>query len=242
MAHLLVTLAAQLKVWEEAYEIIDGLPIPVANPSRGRLRKCFTDEEANLGRGGVGKGWYYGVCLLGCVTASGVMTGFVTSPAGTNEHWLANALFSWRHDSRAILIDMEITASARKHGRQITGPAGHHLSPTTAGIAVTDLYLADQGFQGTVWQVTWKTRCGATVMTQHDLGRPDRRRFHRDRRCFETVFAILTNVLHIKYPKARTEAGLVTHLVTSCIALNLGIYLNRLFGRPDFAIGTLFRG
>lgn len=242
MAQLLFTLAEKLNVWEEAYEIIDGLPIPVANPSRGRLRKCFTEEEANVGRGGAGKGWYYGVCLLGCVTASGVMTGFVTSPAGNNEHWLANDLFSWRHDPTAVPVDVEITASARKHSRQITGSTGHHLSPTTAGIAVTDVYLMDQGFQGAVWRETWKTKCGATVMTQHDLARRERRRFHRARRCIETAFAVLTDVLHIKYPKARTEAGLITHVVTSCTALNLGIYLNRLFGRPDMALGTLFRG
>lgn len=242
MDMLLFALAEKLSVWEEAYEIIDGLPIPVASTGRGRRRRCFTPEEANIGRGGVGKDWYYGVSLLGCVTASGVMTGFVTSPANSAERWSATALMSWRSNPMAVPMGIEATASARRHSRQITGPVGHQLSPMTAGEAVTGVYLADKGFSGAEWQHAWRTRYGATVVTPDQVEPHARHWFHDARQRIETVFATLTEVLHIKHPRSRTEEGLRTHLVSVCTALNLGIYINRMYARADLALGTLFRG
>jgi hypothetical protein len=49
-------------------------------------------------------------------------------------------------------------------------------------------------------------------------------------------------VLHITFPRARTEAGLITRILCACTALNLGILIKRRSGRPDLALGTLFRG
>lgn len=242
MAQLFFDLNEKLEVWKDVFEIFDGISIDLARPQRGVRRKCFTDEEAGIGRGGVGKGWYYGVCFLGCVSDSGVLTGFVTAPAGNNEHWLAHDLLSWRADPTAVPAAVELEASAKRHSRQITGPTGHHLSPTTAGEAVTGVYLADQGFRGAIWEETWKTTCHATVITQAGSNRGDRRRFHRARRRIETVYNALTDTLHIRYPRSRTEQGVIAHLMATCTALNMGIYLNRLFGRDDLAIGTLFRG
>lgn len=242
MSDLFLVLAEQLKVWEEAYEIIDGLPIPVASPRRGRRRRCFTQDEADIGRGGVGKDWFYGVSMLACVSASGVMTGFVTTPANGSERWAANALISWRANPTVVPVEIELSATAREHSRQIVGSRGHLLSPTTAGETVTGVYLADQGFRGASWQETWRTRCGATVITQDHVTAEDRHWFHDARQRIETVFATLTDVLHIKYPRARSEQGLITHLVSVCTALNLGIYINRIYGRDDLRLGTLFRG
>ena len=58
----------------------------------------------------------------------------------------------------------------------------------------------------------------------------------------KSEYGVLTDVLHLRFPRARTEAGLITRLVATCAALNLGIYVNRRYGRPDLAHGTLFRG
>lgn len=241
LAKLLHALAAQLAVWEEAYEILDGLPIPLASPPRGQHRRCFDQDEATIGRSSSGNAWYYGVSLLGCVTASGVMTGFVTTPANCGERWAATALLSWRADPTAVPVDVEVAARARHHSSQIVGPVGHQLSPATAGEQVTGVYLADRNFTGTLWHETWQTRCGATVITQDRVAPQDRHWFHDARQRIETVFAVLTTVLHIKYPRARSEQGLVTHLVSACAALNLGIYINRMYGRRDLQHGTLFR-
>ena len=111
----------------------------------------------------------------------------------------------------------------------------------TAGVPVTDVYLADRGFAGADWRQAWDARYHATVITPDTLPPRARRWFHHARQGIETVNAVLTDVLHIRYPRARTEAGLITRLTSKCAALNLGILLNRHFTRPDLALGTLFR-
>lgn len=242
MTRLLHDLAAQLKVWEEPYEIIDGLPIPLASPPRGQHRRCFDQDEADIGRSSSGKDWYYGVSLLDCVTASGVITGFVTAPAKSGERWAATALFSWRADPAVPPIEIEQTAKTRRRSHRPVGPLGHHLSPTTAGDVVTGIYLADRNFTGDAWQDAWRTLCGATVITQDQISSMYLHWFHDARQRIETVFAVLTSVLHIKYPRVRSEQGLIMHLVSACTALNLGIYTNRMYGRRDLQHGTLFRG
>jgi hypothetical protein len=48
--------------------------------------------------------------------------------------------------------------------------------------------------------------------------------------------------LYLAYPKAKTMWGLVCRVAAKCAACNLGIRLNREFGRPDLALATLFPG
>lgn len=242
MAALMHALAARLGAWAEWFEIVDGLPVPVAQWVRGKRRRCFLPEEAELGHGGVGKAFYYGVSLLACVTGSGVITGFVTAPANDGERWQLSALLSYRHDPRAVPMGIEAVPSAAAHGHALVGPVGHQLSPVTAGVPVTDVYLADPGFAGADVQRAWAERYGATVLTAAQVAAGTRHWFHHARQLIETVNAVLVDTLHIRYPRARTEAGLITRLTTTCAALNLGILVNRRFGRNDLALGTLFRG
>lgn len=242
LAEVMHALAARLDAAEEWFEIIDGLPVPVAPWVRGKRRRCFLPEEAERGHGGTGETFSYGVCLLACVTGSGVLTGFVTAPANDAERWQLSALLSYRHDPSAVPLDVDAIPSAAAHGRELVGPVGHQLSPLTAGVPVTDVYLADRGFVGEDWQDAWAARYGATVITRAQVPAPLRRMFHTARRVIETVNAVLVDTLPIRFPRARTEAGLITRLVATCAALNLGILVNRRFGRDDLALGTLFRG
>lgn len=242
MAALLHTLAGWLGAAEEWFEIIDGLPVPVAQWVRGKRRRCFTPEEAELGHGGTGAGFSYGVSLLACVTGSGVITGFVTAPANDGERWQLSALLAWRHDPTAVPLDVDAIPAAVQHGRALVGPVGHHLSPTTAGVPVTGVYLADRGFGGTDWHQAWAGRYRATVVTRDQVNADTRHWFHHARQCIETVNSVLTDTLHIRFPQARTEDGLITRLIATCAALNLGIFVNRRNHRQDLAHGTLFRG
>lgn len=242
MAHLQQDLVERLHGYEEPYEITDGLPIPLASPTRGQRRRCFTQDEADIGRSSSGKNWYYGVEMMTSITAMGVITGFVTAPARNGERWLANALYSWRADPTAPPIDIELAPKSRRRSHPPVGPHGHFLSPTSAGPIVTGVYLADGNFTGEEWRQAWKTRCGATVITQDRIDRELIHWLHDARQRIETVFAELTTTLHIKNPLVRSERGLVTHLVSTCTAFNVGIYINRLYDRDDLRIGTLFRG
>src|SRR5437764_10745536 len=77
------------------YEVLDTVPVPLMRRCRGDRQHLF-GLEAAIGQGGSDKDWYYGVSLLGAVTPSGFLSGFVLGPANTQERWLAEALLRWR--------------------------------------------------------------------------------------------------------------------------------------------------
>ncbi len=55
------------------------------------------------------------------------------------------------------------------------------------------------------------------------------------RQAVETTFNTLTS-LGLAFPRARSYWGLLTRLAAKVVALNLGVYLNHLFGRPPYAV------
>src|SRR6266851_4483323 len=66
-----------------------------------------------------------------------------------------------------------------------------------------------------------------------------RRWWSAARQVVETTFANLSESFGLKYPDAHTGWGLLMRVAAKVAAYNLGILLNRLFGRPDFACATL---
>jgi hypothetical protein len=62
------------------------------------------------------------------------------------------------------------------------------------------------------------------------------------RQLIETVNAGLVEGLHLAFPRARTPWGLLTRVAAKLVSFNLAIWLNRLFGRPELAVATLFPG
>jgi hypothetical protein len=59
------------------------------------------------------------------------------------------------------------------------------------------------------------------------------------RQVVETTFAHLTESFGLKYPGAHSTWGLLMRVSAKVAAYNLGILINRLLGRPDFAFATL---
>jgi hypothetical protein len=78
------------------YEVVDGVPVPLARRCRGLRRRLFTCEDAGLGRGGSGRTRYFGVHRLAAVHPARVVTGFVLGPPATGARWLLDALRRWR--------------------------------------------------------------------------------------------------------------------------------------------------
>jgi hypothetical protein len=243
-ALLMHQLLPALGVDQDAFEIVDGLAVPVANPTRGVRQAAFTAEEAALGHGGVGKQLYYGVAVLLSIAASGPITGLTVAPANTDERWLLSEFLTWRQDPTAPpLAAGDLTRRDARHRRRtLQGPTGPVLSPVTAGHARTNVYLADRGFGGAAWQTTWHTELAATVITPEQVPSPVRRAFRRARHLIETVNDALVRIFHLRYPNAHTQEGLITRIIAKCTAFNLGMTINRRFQRPDFALGTLFDG
>jgi len=228
-----------------AYEVLDGIPVPLLRRCRGIQHRLFRDEAA-IGRGGSDRDWYYGVKLLGAVDAYGFLSGFVVAPANTEERWSAEALFRWRRDPGLPLPNaaqmapiLGPTHRAGGHRQGPTGPIGPRSGVGEPGPAVT---IADLNYEGAAWNRHWRHDLGATVFTEAEyraLTEPDRRQaarwWHALRQTVETTFNLLAGSLGLKNPRARTLPGLYTRLGAKVAALNLMLFVNRLTGRLPFS-------
>ena len=231
-----------------AYEVLDGVPVPLMRRCRGDRHRCFRDEAA-VGCGGSDRDWYYGVKLLTSVNAHGLITGFVVGPATTEERWLGEALLRWRAFPQAAppkASDLEAVLGSRgpKRGPR-RGPSGPVGLARGVGQATAELYIADLGYAGEVWEAHWRADYGATVLTQaafDDLEGEAKleRQVHGLRQVVEMVNQGLDGQLGLKFPRARTWWGLLTRLAAKVAAYNVSLVLNHLHHRPTFAFVSPF--
>lgn len=228
------------------YEVVDGVPVPLARRCRGLRRKLFTCEAAGLGKGGSDRDWYCGVHPVAAVHPAGVLTGFAGGPADTGERWLAEALLRWRRDPlapqpTAAELAAVLGPSHRKGGARL-GPTGPLWGRTAAGRPAAGPYVLDLGFRSARWQAYWRAAYGAAGLTKADLpadATPAQRRALRHTVCsvrqvVETAFGGLTDRFGLEFPRARTLPGLLARLGAKVAAFNLSVYLNHLLGRPPF--------
>lgn len=240
-ARILVLLADLLTLGPAPYEVVDTIGVPLAQCCRGKRHRCFGDE-AGFGVGGSDHTFFYGCSLLLAVTPTGVITGFVVGPAGTQDRWLFDALVGWRADpTRPLWTVAELAmADSRHRSRHLkgTGVTGPRWWPESVGHAQRSIYLTDNGFSGPVWREHWLVDDRAEVIASRDAASAIVAH-HRRRQIVETINAALMDVFHLAFPGAKTMWGVVCRLATKCLAVNLGIWANRMFGRHDLAFTTL---
>lgn len=244
LVHLVAVIARQLQAYLAPYQVLDTVPVPLMRRCRGHRHRLFGDEAA-IGRGGSDKEWYYGCKLLVAVTDSGVITGFLLAPASTEEHWVAEAFLCWRaHGEAWPLSPQQLPKPYRRNGKKYVGPTGPLWPRSGVGLANPVPYITDNGFFGAWWQAHWQGDYGATLLTpkhyRGDQAQALRRQHSGWRQVVETINEHLEHVFGLSFPKARSKWGLLTRIAAKLVALNLGIWLNRHFGRPDFAFATLF--
>lgn len=243
MLFLLPRVAAILGAVLAPYQILDGAPVRLMRCCRGKQHRLF-GVEADIGRGGSDHEWYYGCQLLPAITADGVITGFVLGPAATEGHWLAEVLLCWRADPLATPWGPEQLPRRHRKGGQYVGPTGPVWPRQGVGMPSSGPYITDGGFFGKAWQTHWRLDYRAVVLTRQDYKGEEAEAAKRQhsgwRQMIETVNDALENVFGLSFPGARSVWGLLTRVVAKLLAFNLGIWLNRLFGRPDLALATLF--
>ena len=169
LAHLVPLVAARTAalLGSSAYEVLDGVPVPLARRCRGQRHRCFGPEAA-MGRGGSDKDWFFGQKLLLAVDAHGSITGAVSGPADTEEHWLADALFRWRRaplagPPTAAELDPVLGPAHRDAGHR-TGPTGPILLRGAVGAPADAVALGDQGYRGQNWAGHWRRAIGGETM------------------------------------------------------------------------------
>ena len=234
-----------------AYEVLDGVPVPLMRRCRGERHRLFA-QEAAVGRGGSDRDFYYGVKLFRAVDAHGLITGFVFGPANTEERWLADALLHWRRDpsapppTAAALAPVLDTLAYHQRPRQ--GPTGPLRPALAAGVPADGPYLADRGLTGQSWTPHWRRDYGACVLTKADYApRPTAadqaaasRWLSRLRQRIETLNQLLCDRFGLKFPRARSPWGLLARLGAKIAACNLALPINHLYHRPTFAVFDIF--
>jgi hypothetical protein len=228
-----------------AYEVLDGVPVPLMRRCRGERHRLF-GEEAGLGCGGSDREWYYGVQLLASGSPHGVLTGWLVGPANTEERWVAEAFFRWRRAPSApapTVAQLEPLLGRNHHPGGWVGPTGPLAPYLAVGAPAPGPYLADMGFAGARWGRHWWQHYGAAVLTKaayRALPTPAERYraahwLSSLRQVTETAFQWLTETFGLKYPRARTYWGLLTRLGAKVAAFNVAVHINILFARPRFA-------
>ena len=241
---LLEAVAEELGAYTSAYQAIDSVPVPLARRCRGDRHRLFADE-ASIGRGGSERDFYYGCKLLVSVSDDGVITGFILAPASTEDRWVAESFLCWRNDPLSSPSEpSDLPNPIRHNGRRYVGATGPIWLRSAVGRAVSDPYLGDNGFFGAFWQKHWSECYGANVLTPRNYIGSDSqsaRRQHSSRKqVVETINSHLEKVFGLHFPGARSKWGLLSRVAAKVVAVNLGIWLNRYFGRPDLAFATLF--
>ena len=241
---LIPLVARELRAATAAYEVLDTVAVPVARRCRGCRWRLLGDVAA-LGWGGSDKDWYYGCKLLLAVLPKGGVTGFVLAPASTEDRWLADALLSWRAAPHARPRQrQDLLRPTRPNGTPYVGPTGPRWPSAGAGSPSAGPYLADKGFAGAAWQAHWRQDYGATVLPPPKGRGPAQRRAKRQhsrwRQIIETINGRLAGTFGLHFPGARTPHGFLTRIAAKLAAVNLGLWLNRLFARPALALATLF--
>lgn len=242
LTHLVPLLARQLHAADTAYEVVDGVAVRLLRRCRGRAHRLF-GSEADIGKGGSDREWYYGLKLVLAVTAGGVITGFTAGPASTAEHWLVDALWCWRLDPTATPWTPANLPPSHRRGGSRRGPNGLVWPRDGAGRPGAALVVADRGYRGQVWRDHWRDDYGVQTLLADDYQGQTAATCQYEhaacRQVVETVNAHLIQTEHLHYPGARTVWGLRTRLAAKLAAYNVGRWLTHTFHARPFALATL---
>jgi hypothetical protein len=243
MMHLVPCAAQIMGAQTAVYQALDSVPVPLMSRTRGDRHRTF-GWEAGIGVGGPDKAWYYGCKLLLSVTDDGLITGFAVAPAATDDRWAAEAFLCWRQDRQGVPWRAQDLPPSHKKGGKRRGPTGRIWGRASVGAPSPVPYLADLGFASDVWGQHWLWDYQALVLTKDHYTSAQAPALKRElcgwRQVIETVNGQLVDVFHLHFPGARSLWGLLTRLAAKVLALNIGEQINRQFGRPTFALATLF--
>lgn len=226
------------------YECVDSLPLPAFSPGQAQRDKGHWLWQSSLGHGAHGE-WFWGDHLLACVSRSQTVTGWLLGTAAINDRWLLEAFLSARAGQPCLQAPGRRPKAAKADDR--LPPVGFIGAFQAVGKSRTGLYLADKGFNGWRWANHWRTHYHAAVITvppdnakaEPPWSAAQKVSLASHRQIVETVFARLDQVFAIKRLQAHSRWGQYTRLAARMAAYNIGLFLNRLLGRPPGTLATL---
>jgi hypothetical protein len=233
-AFILIQDAVAVQLAQGDDDVLDGFPMPVAHGARS-FNPGWLADIARIGKGGNDRSCY-GVRMMMVINQHGVATGWALASGHVQERWVAELLCR----TRAGVPGLHGPLDAKGHQPKVTPPAEWMALVPSSGAASTKPILSDGGFRGDDWLAHWATASGAQVCPRPKAApRAERRWLRSARQVVETTFANLTESFGLKYPGAHSTWGLLMRVAAKVAAYHLGMMINRLLGRPDFAFATL---
>jgi hypothetical protein len=163
--------------------------------------------------------------------------------AHINDRWLLEAFLSTRAGDPRLVEPPRRGKDA--HADYTPPPLGFIGALAAVGRAWSRPYLADKGFHGRRWRLHWWHEYQAEVITvpvyneQPNWSPEWKRWLASHRQIIETTFARLDTVFGIKRLNAHSRWGQYTRIAATTAAYNIGLFINRLVGRPQGALATL---
>jgi hypothetical protein len=233
-AFILIQDAVAAPLTHGDYDVMDGFPIPVAHGARS-FHPGWLADIARIGKGGNAR-YFYGVRMMMVINQNGVAMGWALASGNGQERWVAEWLFSIRAGVPGLQGPLDETGQKPR----VIPPAEWMAAVPSGGVASTKPILSDCGFRGDDWLVHWAQAYGVQVCPLSKAApRAQRRWWSSARQVVETTCANLSETFGLKYPGAHSTWGLLMRVAAKVAAYNLGIMINRLLGRPDFAFATL---
>jgi hypothetical protein len=231
---LLQQAVAQELMTAQDCEVMDCVPVPVAHGARS-FHPGWLADIARIGKGGNDR-YFYGLHLLLLASASGLATGWILAAGNIQDRWLAEGVFS----ARAGCPQLTGPALPDEARPRLSAPTDWMGTAQSCGANTGRPVIADNGFAAADWQQHWAQDYATQVAAPPETAEPVQHRwFSSLRQVIETVFAHLDDSFGLKYPGAHTTWGLLARVSAKLAAYNLGIWINRYWGRPDFAFATL---
>lgn len=210
---LFARLAAELDQ-SAAWHILDSAPVETTKVERSQTGKRSIPEAAYHFKS-VRHLLFFGLRLHLVITDEGAVVEFALAPANLGERDVAEAML------RGV--------SAPETGL-VLGDAGYVGEDFQRRVAATDHVL---------WAVPKDSAAPPEGVTEAE-SKAWRRWLRSKRALVETVFAMLADQFQAETTRARSLLGVQTRMVAKLLAFDLGIYLNRLLGRPSLAIKSLY--
>ncbi|MBZ9715722.1 hypothetical protein [Deinococcus multiflagellatus] len=219
------------------YQAVDGTGVSLLSKVRGTAGRVYGDGAA-IGKGGVDRRFFYGVKLVALVSDQGLIHGFISGPANTEERFLLEGLLRWRADPLAEPPTGEaltaLLGPSHRHRGQRKGPSGP-LGPRYAAGQATEpiVILADDGYAGQAWQTHWHEAFDVRVVTQrHARHQRLGRWLAGKRQVVESAFSRLHDWFALERPRTKSLLGWWVRLSAKVAAHNAWIILNALWDRP----------
>ena len=196
------------------WHVLDSAPVETTKVERSQTGKRSI-PEASYHFKSVRHQLFFGLRLHVAITDEGAVAEFALAPANVGERDVAEAML-------------------------------RHVGPSETGLVLGDAGYVGEDFRYRVAQ----TEHGLWAVPKDSTKPPEGvteaeskawRRWLRSKRALvETVFAMLADQFKAETTRARSLLGVQTRMVAKLLAFDLGVYLNRLLGRPPLAIKSLY--